>query len=103
MRIVRLIESSGLEKSTMSMAKDGVERALWCGDVTTVVVEVNERDVPKAERKSMLDPSEAHLADLSAKVVGVFASSECTFAILADGKTFGCGLNGDGQVGLGFL
>ncbi|CAE8599841.1 unnamed protein product, partial [Polarella glacialis] len=103
-QVVRIQEASGTERSAAVMTPEQIRQALAAGAVG-LVVEVPERDVPKAERRDLLHPQEMSLQEAgiaAGEVTGIFASAECSFVTLAGGAVKGCGLNGDGQVGLGF-
>ena len=79
-----------------------VEQALWGGSVAALVLEVPEREVPKVEKQELLFPQGVFFGGLAGPVTNIFAGAECTFVTAVDGSAYGCGLNGDGQVGLGF-
>jgi len=59
--------------------------------------------VSKSEKQSLLLPQKMDLSMVAKGVSSVCASSDVTFLITKDGTAYGCGLNGDGQVGLGFV
>lgn len=64
------------------------------------------RKVPAHEKHSLLYPQRVLLDDTDhrdARIDQVFASSECSFLTSADGHAYGCGLNSDGQVGVGTI
>eukprot|EP00971_Amphidinium_carterae_P167246 3314079-Amphidinium_carterae.1 len=63
-----------------------------------LILEEPEREVPKAEKQGLLHPHE--MATAASPATAVFASAECTFVTVEGGAVYGCGLNGDGQVGL---
>ena len=101
--VVRLLDANGTERSADKMTVTELQQAVSQG--ASVVVQVPDREVPKPEKKKLLHPQEMCLgtSDIEASnVEGAFASAECTFITTKDGTVFGCGLNGDGQVGLGF-
>jgi len=101
-RVVRVRETSGSEVSAMNMKPEQVRQALAAG-ASAIVLEVPEREVPKVEKQKLLLPQEMFLGDIKDKISGVFASAECTFIAVEGSAPFGCGLNGDGQIGLGFI
>ena len=101
--VVRLLDANGTERSADKITVTELQQAVSQG--ASVVVQVPDREVPKPEKKKLLHPQEMCLgtSDIEASnVEGAFASAECTFITTKDGTVFGCGLNGDGQVGLGF-
>ena len=101
--VVRLLDSNGNEKNADKMTVAELQQALSAG--TSIVVQRPDREVPKTEKKKLLHPQEMCLSASGiepSNVEGAFASAECTFITAKDGSVFGCGLNGDGQVGLGF-
>ena len=101
--VVRLQDTNGTEKGADKMTLQELQQALAKG--ASVVVQAPEREVPKAEKKNLLHPQQMSLSTAgveASNVEAVFASAECTFITVNDGTVFGCGLNGDGQVGLGF-
>jgi len=100
-KVVRLRESSGAERSAVDMTVEQLRAAIGRG-IAALIMEAPDREVPKAEKQDQLVPQAMHLAGVDGVVVGVFASSDCTFIVAADGSSHGCGLNGDAQVGLGF-
>jgi len=101
LRLIRIREASGKEQGATTMSLTQVEQALAAG-AAALVLEVPEREVPKPEKQSLLLPQEVSLGEIDGSVSGVFASAECSFVTVAGGPSYGCGLNGDGQVGLGF-
>ena len=101
--VVRLLDTNGTEKGADKMTLQELQQALAKG--ASLVVQAPDREVPKAEKKNLLHPQEMSLSTAgveASNVEAVFASAECTFITVNDGTVFGCGLNGDGQVGLGF-
>ena len=101
--VVRLQDTNGTEKGADKMTLQELQQALAKG--ASLVVQAPDREVPKAEKKNLLHPQEMSLSTAgveASNVEAVFASAECTFITVNDGTVFGCGLNGDGQVGLGF-
>eukprot|EP00434_Breviolum_minutum_P046216 symbB.v1.2.041660.t1/scaffold8462.1/size6239/1 len=101
--VVRLLDTNGTEKGADKMTLQELQQALAKG--ASLVVQAPEREVPKAEKKNLLHPQQMSLSTAgveASNVEAVFASAECTFITVNDGTVFGCGLNGDGQVGLGF-
>ncbi|CAK0877905.1 unnamed protein product [Prorocentrum cordatum] len=101
-RLSRVIEASGSERGAEGMRPAEVQQAA-AGGARALVVELPDREVPKPEKQNVLVPQEMSLDALSSGVSGVFASSECTFLTTEGSSVHGCGLNGDGQVGLGFM
>jgi hypothetical protein len=98
-RLVRIRGASGAEKDATKMVPAQVQQALGSG-ASAIVLEVAEREVPKPEKQRLLSPQEVYLKEIDGDVTSVFASAECSFLTSSSGATFGCGLNGDGQVGL---
>ena len=101
--VVRVVEASGSEKAADKMTVEEIRLAASQG--ASLVVQLPDREVPKPEKKKLLHPQEMCLTIPGiegSRVDSVFASAECTFITAADGSVYGCGLNGDGQVGLGF-
>jgi len=86
----------------MSMTSSELQQKLASG-ISALVLEVPEREVPKKEKQELLCPQEVCLADVNGSLTGIFASAECSFFTSDNGSTYGCGLNGDGQVGLGYI
>eukprot|EP00929_Paragymnodinium_shiwhaense_P029143 TRINITY_DN16772_c0_g1_i1.p1 TRINITY_DN16772_c0_g1~~TRINITY_DN16772_c0_g1_i1.p1 ORF type:complete len:946 (-),score=266.38 TRINITY_DN16772_c0_g1_i1:108-2945(-) len=99
--VVRIRDSSGKETvcSTQSVAQ--LQSSLQMG--ASAIMEVPEREVTKAEKRKLLTPQAVTVANLDGAVEGVFATGDCTFVTTESKKTYGCGLNGDGQVGLGYI
>lgn len=100
LHLLRVRENSGAERSVMTLPPDQVQ--LMLSGAAALVLEVAERDVPKPEKQELLIPQEVCLDDVDGTVTGVFASAECSFVTVTGGYTYACGLNGDGQVGVGF-
>ena len=100
--VVRLRESNGTERSAATMTLAQLQQAAQGPQAAALIVQVPDREVPKAEKKKLLHPHEVFLSATNAPVDGVFASAECTFVTVQSGDVLGCGLNGDGQLGVGF-
>lgn len=67
----------------------------------SVTLERTDREVLLGDKQALLRPQTVGLAGIG-QVEAVYASCDCTFLTTADGRAFGCGLNADGQVGVGF-
>jgi len=77
-------------------------RALAAGNVT-FIVDLPDRTVPLEEKRALLVPQAMCLTGADGAGVGsVFASCHGTFLTLRNGRVLGCGLNGDGQIGVGY-
>ena len=101
--VVRLKDANGTERNAEKMTLSDLQQALAQG--SSLIVQAPDREVPKAEKKKLLHPQDVCLSTAGiegSSVQGIFASAECSFITVNDGTVLGCGLNGDGQVGLGF-
>ena len=101
--VARLKDANGTERNADKMTLPELQQALAQG--ASLIVQATDREVPKAEKKKLLHPQDVCLSTAgveASNVEGIFASAECTFVTVNDGTVWGCGLNGDGQVGLGF-
>ena len=107
-QVVRLHVTDGSVRSAGSMTAEQVQQAVAQG-ATKLVLQSADRDVPKTEKQKLLRPQEVPLPDAASGgpgelvASGVHASAECSFVTFQGGAVFGCGLNGDGQVGLGYM
>eukprot|EP00438_Fugacium_kawagutii_P026681 Skav219939 [mRNA] locus=scaffold2879:52823:64108:+ [translate_table: standard] len=101
--VVRLQDANGSQRNADKMTLPELQQALAQG--ASLVVQAPDREVPKAEKKKLLQPQDMCLSAAgveASNVDSIFASAECTFVTVKDGAVLGCGLNGDGQIGLGF-
>ena len=106
-QVVRIHQADGSVRAAVSMTAEQVQQYLAQG-ATALVLQVPDREVSKAEKKKLLHPQDMPLSvgttSSEPRVAScVHASAECSFVTFQDGAVFGCGLNGDGQVGLGFV
>ncbi|CAE7328761.1 rcc1 [Symbiodinium sp. CCMP2456] len=87
-----------------SMTAEQIQQAVVQG-ATALVLQAAEREVPKPEKQKLLQPKHVPLEVGAGEhaACGVHATAECSFISFEDGAVFGCGLNGDGRVGLGFV
>merc|ERR1719316_2543937 len=69
----------------------------------TVILEVTDRQIPLHEKQSLLFPKKVSIENYEGTLTRVFASCECTFVITKEGMAYGCGLNCNGQVGVGYI
>eukprot|EP00435_Cladocopium_sp_Y103_P063066 s1226_g24.t1 len=101
--VARVKDANGTERNADKMTLPELQQALAQG--ASLIVQAPDREVPKAEKKKLLHPQDVCLSAAgveASNVENIFASAECTFVTVNDGTVLGCGLNGDGQVGLGF-
>jgi len=103
-QVVRIHQADGSVRAATSMTAEQVQQAVVQG-ASALVLQVAEREVPKPEKQKLLQPQHVPLEVGAGEHVAsaVHASAECSFVTFEDGAVFGCGLNGDGQVGLGFV
>ena len=103
-QVVRIHQADGSVRAATSMTAEQVQQAVVHG-ATALVLQLAEREVPKPEKQKLLQPQHVPLEVGAGEHVAsaVHASAECSFVAFEDGAVFGCGLNGDGQVGLGFV
>eukprot|EP00927_Polykrikos_kofoidii_P037863 TRINITY_DN32069_c0_g1_i1.p1 TRINITY_DN32069_c0_g1~~TRINITY_DN32069_c0_g1_i1.p1 ORF type:complete len:951 (-),score=173.80 TRINITY_DN32069_c0_g1_i1:89-2848(-) len=120
--IVRLRLHDGSEIDAEGLTAEQVDDHLASG---CVAIAVRHRDVAASEKEPLLWPqrvpvqviatastdssvfaaraSSREIACLADEdILGVYASAECSFVTTKSGTAYGCGLNGDGQVGVGF-
>ena len=101
--VARLKDANGTERNADKMTLPELQQALAQG--ASLIVQAPDREVPKPEKKKLLHPQDVCFSTAgveASNVESIFASAECTFVTVNDGRVLGCGLNGDGQVGLGF-
>ena len=67
---------------------------------TSLILTLPDREVPLEEKRLLLRPQRVPMCRAHAS--NVFASCNCTFSVSRGGGIRGCGLNADGQVGLGY-
>ena len=106
-QVVRLHLADGSVRSAASMTVEQVQQTVAQG-AKELVLQLPDREVPKTEKKKLLHPQDMPLAAAAtgeSEVIasGVHASAECSFVTFQGGSVRGCGLNGDGQVGVGFV
>ncbi|CAE7457590.1 Rcc1, partial [Symbiodinium sp. CCMP2456] len=103
-QVVRIHQADGSVRAATSMTAEQVQQAVVQG-ASALVLQVAEREVPKPEKQKLLQPQQVPLEVGAGEHVAsaLHASAECSFVTFEDGAVFGCGLNGDGQVGLGFV
>jgi len=95
-RVLRIRQKDGTECDAAGMTIPGIMSLLEV-EGTTVILERPDHLLPKAERRALLSPRH-----MTGAATGVFASCQGTFVTKGE-RAFGCGLNSDGQVGLGYI
>ncbi|OLP81541.1 Regulator of chromosome condensation [Symbiodinium microadriaticum] len=103
-QVVRIHQADGSVRAATSMTAEQIQQAVVQG-ATALVLQVAEREVPKPEKQKLLRPQHVPLEAGAGEHVasGVHTSAEGSFVTFVDGAVFGCGLNGHGQLGLGFV
>jgi len=94
-RVLRIRQRDGTECDASGMTIPGLVSLLEV-EGTTVILERLDCLLPKAEKRALLTPR-----FLTGSATGVFASCQGTFVTKGE-RAFGCGLNSDGQVGVGY-
>jgi len=94
-RVLRIRQKDGTECDASGMTIPGLVSLLEV-EGTTVILERLDHLLPKAEKRALLTP-----LFLIGSATGVFASCQGTFITKGE-RAFGCGLNSDGQVGVGY-
>lgn len=99
-RVVAVRTNEGLQLDASEMLAPEVQEHIVRGGS---LLTCSSREVSLQEKQSLLFPQEISLGSGSSSISNVFATSESTFLTTADGRTYGCGLNCDGQVGIGIV
>jgi len=94
-RVLRVLHTDGTERNASGMTIPALVSFLEVAG-TTVILERLDHMLPKAEKRALLTPRL-----LTGSATGVFASCQGTFVTKGE-LAFGCGLNSDGQVGVGY-
>lgn len=94
--VTRIRDSAGAESDAKQMTPQQLHTHMAAG-AKAIILELPDREVSKLEAQQLLRPTV-----VEGVWNGVFASTDATFLTTKAGTVYGCGLNGDGQIGLGF-
>lgn len=101
-RVIRICLRTGSWIDASSLTVDQAREHLAAG-ACALVLELPDRDVSIDEKRELLYPQEMDLTSIQEGcVTAVFAACEGSFLVAGE-AAYGCGLNGDGQVGVGYL
>lgn len=97
--VARVRRGNSHEQSAKGMTLAQLEEKFREG-ATSLILTLPDREVPLEEKRLLLRPQRVPMCRAHAS--NVFASCNCTFSVSRGGGIRGCGLNADGQVGLGY-